>query len=407
MTQEAPLPSERRAQLIARVRETGSARVSDLSRWLGVTPVTVRRDLAVLVADGALEKVHGGARVPAAATSVGATTGVGAAGVAATTTSGATAPAGSTAAGPPAGRGAHAPAATGVPAPEGRFPDRDERPTIGMVVPSLDYYWPEVIRGARAATHDTARLILRGGSYDVDHIRHQLASLVGDRGDGTGVDGLLVAPPAGGPESTELADWLAGLDLPVVLMERRLAAGPYREPLESVATDHALGAGTAVRHLAERGHRKVGLVTSRTSPHTSAVERGFRAAVEDLGLDAVLDVETVPQSDPAWSDDVAAVLDRCADAEATALLVHSDREAISLVEHAQERGIRVPADLAVVAYDDEVAALADPPLTAVRPPKAAIGAAAVELVRRRLADGDDRPVHRIELSPRLLVRSST
>src|SRR5690606_14457928 len=93
MTQEAPLPSERRAQLIARVRETGSARVSDLSRWLGVTPVTVRRDLAVLVADGALEKVHGGARVPAAATSVGATTGVGAAGVAATTTSGATAPA--------------------------------------------------------------------------------------------------------------------------------------------------------------------------------------------------------------------------------------------------------------------------------------------------------------------------
>src|SRR5690606_30980330 len=256
--------------------------------------------------------------------------------------------------------------------------------------------------GARAAAQDTARLILRGGSYDVDHIRHQLASLVGDGGDGTGVDGLLVAPPAGGPEATELADWLAGLELPVVLMERRLAAGPYREPLESVATDHALGAGTAVRHLAERGHRKVGLVTSRTSPHTSAVERGFRAAVEELGLDAVLDVETVP-----GSDDVAAVLDRCADAGAPALRGHSDREAISRVEQAQERGVRVPADLAVVAYDDGVAALADPPLTAVRPPKAAIGAGAVELVRRRLADGDDRPVHRIELSPRLLVRSST
>src|SRR5690606_8607422 len=208
--------------------------VSDLSRWLGVTPVTVRRDLAVLVADGTLEKVHGGARVPAAAAAPG---------TAATTSTTAT------------GLGAHAPTTTGVPAPDGRFPERDERPTIGMVVPSLDYYWPEVIRGARAAAQDTARLILRGGSYDVDHIRHQLASLVGDGGDGTGVDGLLVAPPAGGPEATELADWLAGLELPVVLMERRLAAGPYPEPLESVAPDPALGAGTAGPHLAERRHR--------------------------------------------------------------------------------------------------------------------------------------------------------
>jgi DNA-binding LacI/PurR family transcriptional regulator len=81
-------------------------------------------------------------------------------------------------------------------------------------------------------------------------------------------------------------------------------------------------------------------------------------------------------------------------------------------------------DLAVVAYDDEVAGLADPPLTAVRPPKAAIGAGALELLMRRLAaradaaasrdsdggdavTGADRPVHRIELSPRLIVRASS
>lgn len=376
MTEEAPLPSERRARLVARVRETGSARVSDLSRVLGVTPVTVRRDLALLVADGTLEKVHGGARMPARDAGAGGRAS--------------------------AGTGA----ATGVPLPAGMLPGDDDQPTIGMVVPSLDYYWPEVIRGARAAAHGTARLILRGGSYDVDQIRHQLAALVGDDGS-PGVDGLLVAPPVDGPDATELGDWLAGLNLPVVLMERRLAAGPYREPLESVATDHALGAGTAVRHLAERGHRRVGLVTSRTSPHSGAVERGFRAAVDELGLEAVVDVETVPLSDAGWAGDAAAVLDRCAEARATALLVHSDREAIGLVEQAQERGVRVPADLAVVAYDDEVAGLADPPLTAVRPPKATIGAGAVELLTRRLEAGDARPMHRVELSPRLLVRSST
>ena len=392
MTEEAPLPSERRARLIARVRETGSARVSDLSRVLGVTPVTVRRDLALLVAEGTLEKVHGGARIPARATGLGARTGAG----------------------------------TGIPQPGAASSAGVDQLTIGMVVPSIDYYWPEVIRGARGAADGVARLILRGASYDVDQVRRQVTALVGDDG-GPGVDGLLVAPPVDGPEATELGEWLAALNLPVVLMERRLSAGQYREPLESVATDHALGSGTAARHIAEHGHRRVGLVTSRTSPTSAAVRRGFLAVADELGLDVVLDLETVPLSDPHWTAEAASVLDKCATTGATALLVHSDREAISLVEQAQERGVRVPTDLAVVAYDDEVAGLADPPLTAVRPPKAAIGAGAVELLTRRLgitrADGDgardgngadsdpatgaDRPVHRVELSPHLIVRAST
>lgn len=391
MTDETPLPSERRARLVARVRETGSARVSDLSRALGVTPVTVRRDLALLVAEGALEKVHGGARIPAGGGGLAARTG----------------------------------ASTGIPQPAAAPTGDTDQLTIGMVVPSIDYYWPEVIRGARDAEHGAVRLILRGASYDADQVRRQVAALVGD--DGTpGVDGLLVAPPVDGPEAAELGEWLAGLSLPVVLMERRLAVGPYREPLESVATDHALGSGMATRHIAERGHRRVGLVTSRTSPTSAAVRRGFLAVAGELGLDVVLDLETVPLSDTGWAEDAAAVLDRCAEAGVTALLVHSDREAISLVEQAQERGVRVPADLAVVAYDDEVAGLADPPLTAVRPPKAAIGAGALELLLRRLSavrsddvaardggevrdsvTGMDRPVHRIELSPRLIVRASS
>lgn len=391
MTDETPLPSERRARLVARVRETGSARVSDLSRALGVTPVTVRRDLALLVAEGALEKVHGGARIPAGGGGLAARTG----------------------------------ASTGILQPAAAPTGDTDQLTIGMVVPSIDYYWPEVIRGARDAEHGAVRLILRGASYDADQVRRQVAALVGDDG-APGVDGLLVAPPVDGPEAAELGEWLAGLSLPVVLMERRLAVGPYREPLESVATDHALGSGMATRHIAERGHRRVGLVTSRTSPTSAAVRRGFLAVAGELGLDVVLDLETVPLSDTGWAEDAAAVLDRCAEAGVTALLVHSDREAISLVEQAQERGVRVPADLAVVAYDDEVAGLADPPLTAVRPPKAAIGAGALELLLRRLSavrsddvaardggevrdsvTGMDRPVHRIELSPRLIVRASS
>jgi DNA-binding LacI/PurR family transcriptional regulator len=67
----------------------------------------------------------------------------------------------------------------------------------------------------------------------------------------------------------------------------------------------------------------------------------------------------------------------------------------------------MPGDLTVVTYDDEVAELCDPPLTAVRPPKSAIGRAAFTMLTARLADPDpQRPTHRLVIEPRLIVRSS-
>jgi DNA-binding LacI/PurR family transcriptional regulator len=60
----------------------------------------------------------------------------------------------------------------------------------------------------------------------------------------------------------------------------------------------------------------------------------------------------------------------------------------------------------VVAYDDEFAGLFTPALTAVAPPRAAIGRTAVELLLQRLAD-PARPVHRVTVSPSLNVRAST
>ncbi len=51
----------RRNKILERLRETGVVRVTELSRELGVTPVTVRTDLASLEQDGYLERVQGGA----------------------------------------------------------------------------------------------------------------------------------------------------------------------------------------------------------------------------------------------------------------------------------------------------------------------------------------------------------
>jgi DeoR/GlpR family transcriptional regulator of sugar metabolism len=55
------LARQRQTLILARVREDGGVRVADLARELGVSDMTVRRDLDILDGRGLIEKVHGGA----------------------------------------------------------------------------------------------------------------------------------------------------------------------------------------------------------------------------------------------------------------------------------------------------------------------------------------------------------
>jgi DeoR/GlpR family transcriptional regulator of sugar metabolism len=55
------LARQRQTMILERVREEGAVRVADLVLALGVSDMTVRRDLEVLHGRGLIEKVHGGA----------------------------------------------------------------------------------------------------------------------------------------------------------------------------------------------------------------------------------------------------------------------------------------------------------------------------------------------------------
>lgn len=59
------LVQQRQAIIVDEVRRSGARRVSDLVEMLGVSDMTIRRDLDTLARRGLLEKVHGGATVPA------------------------------------------------------------------------------------------------------------------------------------------------------------------------------------------------------------------------------------------------------------------------------------------------------------------------------------------------------
>lgn len=361
------LAVSRRAQVLEALHAHGTVRVSDLAVELGVTPVTVRRDITQLVEEGLALRVHGGATLNRP--------------------------------GAPADPAPEAPA--GAPAaPVG--PVLTTTGTIGMLVPSLDYYWPGVARGAeeRAAACGL-RLRLRGSSYETEDERPQLERLM--RG---GADALLVAPALDSPHAADVLAWLGEVDVPVVLVERTARAGSTHAAMESVVTDHALGAEIAVQHLVALGHRRLGIALSAQSPHAAELRAGWSRALAARGLDPAVDRDIPDRRAPDWQQHVEDVVEAALRTGTTALLVHSDPEAMGVVQHCEDHGISVPDALSVVAYDDEVAGLFSPALTAVRPPRAWVGRAAVDLVVARLAD-PARPVHRVVVSPSLVIRDST
>jgi DeoR/GlpR family transcriptional regulator of sugar metabolism len=57
------LAQQRQQAILERVRRNGGVRVADLVRELGVSDMTIRRDLEVLAERGLVEKVHGGATI--------------------------------------------------------------------------------------------------------------------------------------------------------------------------------------------------------------------------------------------------------------------------------------------------------------------------------------------------------
>lgn len=58
---QPPLAGQRRAQILALVEAHGGVRVSDLVEQLGVSDMTIRRDISQLAAEGLVARVHGGA----------------------------------------------------------------------------------------------------------------------------------------------------------------------------------------------------------------------------------------------------------------------------------------------------------------------------------------------------------
>lgn len=355
------LPDSRRTAILERIARDGEVRAAALAEDLGVSPITVRRDLSRLAEDGLVEQIRGGARRVHTATAQSET-----------------AP--------------RSPAATDA--------------TVAIVVPSLQYYWPTIVRGAReAATARGMKLLVQGSSIDAEDNLSVLDELCGD----PSIDALVFAPDLRpGPARERLLARLAEVPVPVVLAERSIQdSGAAERAFDSVRTDHASGAAMALRHLAGLGHERVALLCDPFSPTRPLLEAGFRRGSRALGFDQEhLHLGTIDTHGASPFDAIDSFLETCRSQRISAALIHSDEAALLVLQHAQRRGWSVPEDLSIVSYDDELSELAHPPLTAVAPPKLRLGERVIALAEQRLQD-PHAPFERVELLPSLSIRSST
>ncbi|MFC8717728.1 LacI family DNA-binding transcriptional regulator [Kitasatospora sp. NPDC057198] len=192
--------------------------------------------------------------------------------------------------------------------------------------------------------------------------------------------------------------------LPVVLIDPLSAPAA---PVPSVGVTNWNGAREAVQHLVGLGHVRIAMVAGRSHSLAGAARlHGYHAALDEAGLP--FDAALVRATD--FDHEEALVVTRRLlqlPDPPTAVFAASDAQAMGVLEAARQHGLDVPDDLTVMSFDDTlVAAMATPPLSAVRQPFQELGHEATRVLVQ-LSEGNPPASARIELATELVLRAST
>lgn len=210
------------------------------------------------------------------------------------------------------------------------------------------------------------------------------------------VDGIIVLPVD--PSAEYWADVPA--DIRVVSIGDALAARPTSG---CVLFDNEYGVGTALGHLADLGHRAVG-VLAPALPTTPG--RPAELLAESLG--AALGLRITITSSPASVAGAADAAGRLLgdSPRPTALFCLSDSIAFGAYRAARDLGLAIGGDISILGYDDsELAGLVQPELSTFGWDEQAIVEAAVDA----LADQseDDAAPSPVRFRPEFIARNST
>ena len=254
--------------------------------------------------------------------------------------------------------------------------------SLGLAISGLaNPYFSDLISSVEQAATNARHTLLLGDTHDdPEHELEIVRALVERR-----VDGLMLAPSAGAAEHA--LPYLRTQSLPVVLIDRFADAS-----LDQIGSENVEPTARLVDHLVSCGHTRIGMVVG--SPQLSTtLERlaGYELGLERNGLafEPALIASGESRRDAA-AEAARGLLDL--DEPPTALISGNNAMTIGVMQALKERDLRIPEDIALVAFDDfEWADFFSPRLTVIAQPVGELGAEAVSLLLSRLEDPTLKP----------------
>lgn len=271
---------------------------------------------------------------------------------------------------------------------------------LGVIVPDVaNPFFTLVVRGVeQVAWRAGYHVILCDTQGNLERERGYLEDMVAFQ-----VEGVLIAPVS--DRSRPHLRLLTRNNVPFVLIDRSIAGFDG----DLVQGDSVGGARRLVEHLIGLGHRRIGMVTESGEVSTARDRvRGYTEALEAAGI--VVDHELVAESsaiDPDAACEATMRLLALPDPP-TAIFAVNNIAVIGVVEAARRQQLEIPADLALVCFDDiEHVSRLYPFLTVMAQPAETYGTVATQLVLDRLGGrvADRRRI--VVLPPDFIVRVSS
>jgi DNA-binding LacI/PurR family transcriptional regulator len=176
--------------------------------------------------------------------------------------------------------------------------------------------------------------------------------------------------------------------------------------MHSVMIENVEASRQATQHLIDLGHRRIAYLGDQFG-YQSDTERfaGYRQALEQAALPFLPELVVHGDGKPEGGVKAMEFLLGLPQAP-TAVFCYNDMSALGALRCIHDSGLRVPADISLVGFDDLFfASYTQPPLTTVRQPRQRMGLLAMEILLKLMSGQDSTDT--IEVPAELIVREST
>ena len=251
--------------------------------------------------------------------------------------------------------------------------------SIGVIIQDIaNPFFGMTIRGCEDVLYENGySQFLCSANEEIERERYYLDLLLS-----RGVDAIIVWGTR--LDGEELQERI-GKDVPLVTIDYE--GEPIGENHTIVNVDNINGAEAATRHLIQQGCHKIAHLAGSLGRMTCQRRlMGYRRALE--ASDIAFDPQLVQRGEPSVSGGYRATLQLLEAHNPDAIFCYNDLMAVGAILAAQHCDRHVPNDVAIVGFDDIMAAsMIDPPLTTMRIAQYDLGKLTGELVLERLKGG--------------------